>query len=306
LLSCLFWCAIAPSVAQSSEIERARALHKAGKSGQALNVLEPLVDRAGTRYEALLLRGDILIEQGTDAEAALAAYSGAIHVAPDSLAPHLNRGALYLALNMPERAIPDLETALSKSTGTSDSTVVLSNLGNAYTMVRKFDRALTYYDLALQLDSVSWTTLNNKAAVLDDLGRTDEAYSIYLKLHEQKPDELPILNNLGFMSSNQERYADALKWFQKARELAPNDAYILNNLGYVQLKMGDTKAALASVNSSIKAFGSNSYAYRNLALVQIARGDPSAACDALERALALGFTKQYGDEVDRLRKAHCR
>lgn len=306
LLSCVFGALAAGVMGQTSKLDRARALEKAGKYDQALKALEPLLERPELAYQAQLMRSNILIDQKRDVEGSLDALAAAMRAAPDSMPPYLNRGALYLSLNMPERAASDLELALARSGSAKDSAVVLNNLGSAHNMVRKFDKALACYDRALQLDSTSWTALNNKAAVLDDLGRTDESYAIYLRLHEQQPTELPILNNLGFMSSNQERYTDALQWFQKAQGLAPNDPYILNNLGYVQLKVGDAKAALASVTRSIKLFGSNSYAYRNLALIHLEQGDTNAACDALERAIALGFTKQYGDEVERLRKEHCR
>ncbi len=294
------------TLAQDREWEKAMALDSVGKHEQALKMLDGFLKDPERRYKAQMARSVILFEHLERYEEAFAAVSAAMELEPDSVAPYMNRGSMYLSMHMPDRAMVDLEEGLRHCRSGQDSSSVLVNLGSAYTMVRRFNEALAAYDLALAHEPDNWAALSNKAAVLDEVDRAEEARDIYLKLHEMRPDELPILNNLGFLASNRKDYPEAIRWFSEALEKAPNDPIVLNNLGYAQLMGGDTDTALRNVQRSIKLNGSNSYAYRNLGLIWKAKGDKDKACSAFEEALGLGFTKQYGPEVEQLRKEYCR
>ena len=52
-------------------------------------------------------------------------------------------------------------------------------------------------------------------------------------------------------------------------------------------------------------WGTNSYAYRNRGLLYIKQHKPEEACADLHKALSLGFTENYGDEVEELVKKNC-
>jgi superkiller protein 3 len=294
------------SLAQDREWEKAMALDSLGKHEQALKMLDGFLEDPERRYRAQMARSVILFEHLERYEDAFVAVSAAMELEPDSVAPYLNRGSMYLSMQMPDRATVDLEEGLKHCRTGRDSSSVLVNLGSSYTMVRRFDKALAAYDLALASEPDNWAALSNKAAVLDEVDRASEARDIYIKLHELRPDELPILNNLGFLASNEKDYTEAVRWFSLALEKAPNDPIVLNNLGYAQLMGGDTDTALRNIQRSIKLNGANSYAYRNLGLTWKAKGDTDKACTAFEEALSRGFTKQYGPEVEQLRKELCR
>lgn len=280
-------------------------LDSTGRHAQAVRILDRLSEVPGWEYKALLRRGIIRHQHLGQHQLAVSDLGRAARIAPDSAAPWLNRGSVYLELGMPDRALADTEEGLKRCRSAEDSASAYLNLGVIHAHTRRFELALQAYDRSLALQPDDWATLMNKATVLDDLGRADEARAIFLRLHEQRPGEVPIMNNLGFQASNQGDHAEALRWFEKACALRPDDPVVLNNLGYAQHMAGRHDEALRSVQRSIKLYPANSYAHRNLGLIWLAKGDKAKACDAFEEALRRGFTQQYGPEVDRLRKERC-
>ncbi len=303
------WLNVAGALAQSPTAERewleAQRLDSLGKPKQAVRILDRLVSDGAYAYRARLMRSAIRYGDLETRPGAFEDLSEAMRLEPDSMAPYINRGSYYLKGGMTDRALADYQEALKRAHDGPDSVTAFLNIGAAHTQVRRFREAVEAYDRALAISPDDWASLSNKAATIDELGRADEARSIYLRLLEMKPEEIPILNNLGFLANGQGHYEEAMDWFERARKLVPDDPYVLNNLGYAQLMSARTDDALRNVQRSIKLMPSNSYAHRNLGLVLKARGEKDKACDAFEEALRLGFTKQYGPEVDDLRRQYC-
>lgn len=48
----------------------------------------------------------------------------------------------------------------------------------------------------------------------------------------------------------------------------------------------------------------NSYAYKISALIEIENGKINNACNDLSKSSELGYTQQYGDEIDKLKSIH--
>ncbi|MBL7951087.1 MAG: tetratricopeptide repeat protein [Flavobacteriales bacterium] len=304
-LCCFFFLGLNTLHGQNSDWDKALELDSTGKHAQAIKLLDRLVDDPAMRLKALLMRSRIRFDDLHQAEAAFEDIGMAMQFAPDSLGPYVNRGSMYMNLGMPDRAIEDFRTGLKKSHTAGDSATLNLNLGSALGMVRRFEEAITALDAAIAQKEDNWPALMNKATMLDEVGRTDEAHAILVKLHEAQPENAVILNNLGFSSSKAEDHKGAIHWFTKALALKPSDAVILNNLGFAQFQAGEVDAALDNVQKSIKGYPGNSYAYRNLGIILQAKGQQDKACEAFESALQRNFTEQYGPEVDQLRRKNC-
>jgi tetratricopeptide (TPR) repeat protein len=295
-----------PALAQEADWLKAIALDSAGKHTQAMKIYDRLVDEPAYRYKALMARSMIEFSDQGRFDEAFADIGAAMALEPDSVAPYLNRGSMYLDLRMPERALSDLEQGLKHCRNASDSSSIYMNLGAGHTMVRQFDKALYALERSVQLDPTNYGARSNLATVLNDMGRDEEAYAIYIALYEEDTTEVFILNNLGFLESNRGAHQEAIKWFTKATALLPSDPVVLNNLGFAQYEAGNTEEALKNVRRSIKLGPGNSYAYRNLGIILQSKGEVAEACTAYESALRLGFTDQYGPEVADLRKMNCK
>lgn len=87
--------------------------------------------------------------------------------------------------------------------------------------------------------------------------------------------------------------------------LEPDEPLSYNNRAYNKYKLGDLKGALADVEKSIRLYPTNSYAFRNRALIYIAMKKNANACQDINKALELGFTTMYGDQVEKLKEEHC-
>jgi tetratricopeptide (TPR) repeat protein len=296
--------------AQDSQLDiqwrKAMALDSVGKHAQAVKAIEPFLQEKDWAYRARLARSNIYFQSLKRYQDAFTDVAVAMQLEPDSCSPYIQRSSFYMSAGMPDKAVYDLEKGLTLARTRSDSISMLVNSSAALGMMRQFKAALEMIDKGLELDPGNWGLLTNKAAHLDEMGRADEAKTIYLQLHVMRPDELAILNNLGFLTSRQGEQGEALEWFAKAQRVAPDDAVVLNNLGYAQLMNGRTDEALRNVQRSIKLNAANSYAYRNLGLIWKEKGERDKACTAFEQALTKGFSAQYGPEVENWRKEYCR
>ncbi len=295
----------APKDPQERDFQKAVELDSLGQYAKAVKLLDGLVDHSDWAYKARLRRSDILFFHLDRYQDAFNDMAELVRIAPDSLAPFLNRSNMYLSADMPDRALADLDKAIKRCADGDDSTTVYVNMSAAYLSQRKFDDVLRSTDQAMAIDPEDYGALTNRSVALDEMGRIDEAKRILIKLHEQRPKEIAILNNLGFLTSKAGEHAEAITWFEKARELAPDDAVVINNLGYAMLQGGRPEEALKLVQRSIKIAPGNSYAYRNLGLIWLEKKETDKACEAFEAALARGFTAHYGPEVDQLRRQHC-
>lgn len=111
--------------------------------------------------------------------------------------------------------------------------------------------------------------------------------------------------NLAFLYSELGEFEKALKVSNKLLSFKPKEAFALNNRGYIKYKLNDLLGALEDVNNSILYVPGNSYAFRNRGLIYIAMKKNKEACADFQKAVNLGFSKEYGNEVEELIKTHC-
>jgi Flp pilus assembly protein TadD len=83
-------------------------------------------------------------------------------------------------------------------------------------------------------------------------------------------------------------------------ESNPKFAYAHNNRGFCKFKQGNVKEGLRGVNLSLKLDPSNAYAYKFRGVIYQAQGKLNLAREDFLKALELGYTQKYDDEVGRL------
>jgi hypothetical protein len=72
------------------------------------------------------------------------------------------------------------------------------------------------------------------------------------------------------------------------------------------LKLNDLVGAMTDINRSLVLHPSNSFAYKIRALIKIEQGSTKEACADLSKAIELGYTDQYGTEVEELIVKNCK
>jgi tetratricopeptide (TPR) repeat protein len=75
-------------------------------------------------------------------------------------------------------------------------------------------------------------------------------------------------------------------------------------MGELEYKRQNYQVALEHINRSLELDMSNAYAYKNKALVYLALHQKAGAKENLEIALELGYTQQFGQDVELLMQEH--
>ncbi|MGH9755076.1 MAG: tetratricopeptide repeat protein, partial [Blastocatellia bacterium] len=119
--------------------------------------------------------------------------------------PHNSLGNLYLvALNRPLEAAEEFEVAAKLE---PKSSTIHNNLGNAYTMQRKYDAAIANFRIAAQLDPKNPAPHSNMGAVLARQGRYSEAVGAFEEALKIEPDNPKL----------QQALADSLKLVEQGK-----------------------------------------------------------------------------------------
>lgn len=118
-------------------VEYAKALSAAGRFDQALTIVERAIDPTAPNWNALLVKGAILDQQGQNTEARKV-YFTALKVAPDQPSIHANLGLSYAMTNDLGAAEKELRLAVSLR---GANTQVRQNLALVVGLQGRFDEA---------------------------------------------------------------------------------------------------------------------------------------------------------------------
>jgi Flp pilus assembly protein TadD len=102
----------------------------------------------------------------------------------------------------------------------------LSDVGN-------LEQALQVLNTAHTPDQPDWRILSAQGAVLDQLGRHDEAQRYYASALKIKPDDPGVLSNLGLSYALAKDLKKAEETLQRAASLGGNDPRVRQNLALV-------------------------------------------------------------------------
>jgi tetratricopeptide (TPR) repeat protein len=270
----------------------------------ALQELDKALIKEPLNPEYLTIKGNVL-NQLEKYKEAYEVYSKAIDTDPKFSYAYNQRALLLMKFRETEVAIHDLNTALAYEKNDTVRLTLLLNRGVAQKDIRNFKEAYQDFIDALAFDSANIGTLNNLAAVCDEVGKGDQTLVYLSKILSIDSTFIGAWVNIGFKYQEMGKHDTAIRYFNKALQLDPNEPLTYNNRAYSKLRSGDIPGALSDVNRSIKLYPGNSFAFRNRALIYLAMKRNTDACSDIEQALKLGFTKMYGDEVEKLKKDHC-
>lgn len=113
--------------------------------------------------------------------------------------------------------------------------------------------ALQALDQALSWAPLSPSLLNDKASLLMDLGRVDEAIQLYEEALRYAPDNPLVMNNLAWcLARNQKDLARAEDLARRAVARQPDRAEFWDTLGMIQQMAGHPAQAAASYGRALK------------------------------------------------------
>lgn len=176
----------------------------------------------------------------------------------------------------------------SKKSINLDSNLATVNItaGLIFAGIGNNDRALHYFNRALDLDPMNASVYRGLAHCYVALNQTDKAERTYLKAIELKPDYWAGYNVLGSFYYKYGRYEEAIKQFKKVTELTPDNSRGYNNLGGIYYFIEDWDDASAMFEKSLSIEKSYSVA-SNLGTLNYIQGKYNKAAKMYEMALEL-------------------
>ena len=113
------------------------------------------------------------------------------------------------------------------------------------------------------------------------------------------------MNNVGYTLLNLNRFEASKIRFDKVLAVQPTQPMALTNRALCFFNLHDNENALNDIDQAIRLYPDYAYAYRNRGIIYVSQARYSEGCPDFHRALQLGFTKQYDDEVDDLFEKYC-
>jgi len=209
--------------------------------------------------------------------------------------PHFALAYAKLALVYIRQYLRDREPAklrLAQSNGSlairynPDSAKGLLSQALVFLYSGKTKEAFDYFSKSLKADPGNPETLVFQAQGLQNVGRWQEAESVYNEILVERPNYWPAYNELGWILSRQAKYQKAAEAFDAAAVAAPKVAMPLANLGTMYLELGKRDEAIAACNRSLER-SPNDTAYLMLGDIAFTDGDYKTSLENYKRAAAL-------------------
>jgi tetratricopeptide (TPR) repeat protein len=155
--------------------------------------------------------------------AAIAHYSKAIELRPDSASLYSVRGNAYAKREDYNSAIEDFTKAIKINVNYMPAYI---GRGQMYSFKRNYDAAIVDYTQAIQLDPNNGGVYCNRGENLVAKGSYDEAFKDFAKAIELNPDDDYAYLNRAVVYQNKGDYDSAKADFFKALEIDPNNEVV--------------------------------------------------------------------------------
>ena len=195
---------------------------------------------------------------------------------------------------------------LERSMGSTDDSEALIRLGMLDRVEGRCNDGIQRFDQVLARNDKHINAMRERGACRAELGDTTGARADLDRALELGPRDPVTFNSRGYhLYALNGRYREAIAEYDRAIKLDPNYSFAFNNRGWAFYKLGDRDRAMRNITLAGRKRRSNPYVHRNLGLIAVDDGEPERACRFFRQALDLGFTEQYGTEVQDLIRAHC-
>lgn len=204
---------------QDPLFQQAYQAHMAGDTPTAQGLYARLVKQQPKHIDARYLLGTLLAEQG-ELDSALEQLKGAARLMPGSPMIQTNLGNVYLKLGKLTQACDCYQRALKSNPGVAETHF---NLGLAQQQLGQLAQAIHSFEHSIRLQPDFTVALRRLAEVYKDCGRPQQAIHCLLKLHQQSPDDLGTLFDLGNALAALQQIEQALIYFQRILALEPTN-----------------------------------------------------------------------------------
>ena len=240
-------------------------------------------------------------------------WMAATEKAPAHWRPWHNLGKHYSETNMHKEALAHYLTALSRKIyiDLKDKHLTFYNIGVEYHKMGEKDKAFLHYLKAEKIYPSFANIHNNKAVILAERGRVEEAIYEFNEAIQYDKNLHEAYSNLGFLLLKMGRIQEAIQQLKMALALQPDDTSTLLRLGYAYRKKGLNGKAYLFYKRSQELNPNEAKVLLYLSEIYVIKGMNVHADKALEqfiemtkdadlRLLLEEITKK-GEEFDKIR-----
>ena len=189
-----------------TNLDEARALHRAGRSLEALALCEGLLGRDASNAELLAIAGTLALQLG-QLDRAEGYLSEAVTRAPDSAEARFNWGNALVRLDRRTEAIAQFERVIELR---PDLLPAHNNLGNAWYELRELDAAEQVFRRALTLAPKAAHLHRNLGTVRREQGDLETALDCFQRALTLRPDWVKAQQSLATTAMELGRWQTAL------------------------------------------------------------------------------------------------
>jgi len=214
---------------------------------------------------------------------ALRCFQGCCQLRPRETLYWEMKAEMHLLLEQLIDACNSYEKALRYG-GTPD---LAARLAYCYIKNGEIKKGIQYYKYTLKYEPDHYDSLNNLAAVYQNLGRSQEALSLLEQAKNIYPKDPILLNNLAFTLVHQGRTRKAAEYYREALELTPDHPLILYNLSVCLTRKGNWQEGVDLINQLLKIDPNHSAGWALLGNIYDQIDQSDIAIDCFNKALKL-------------------
>lgn len=265
------------------QIQQAAGLLRAGRVGEASNLLLKIYQQSPANFEAVSLLGTVAGHLGKIQEA-LGYFDIASRLNPRSVETWYYRALALQKLDRHEEAIQSFDRALSEHPGLFEA---LHDRGTSLRQAKRPLEALESLNQAQALRPDSFQVYYNRALVFGDLKRYEEENRDYDSALRLNPSFVDALINsavaLGLMS----RFEEGLERATRAVTLQPGDAGAFFVRGELFFELKNFPAAQADYHAALALAPGHAPALSGLATLHAAARQHDVAAQYFKKLLAI-------------------
>jgi predicted CXXCH cytochrome family protein len=125
------------------------------------------------------------------------------------------------------------------------------NLGNLYSRLGENEKAVRYYEAAVEIDDLFYPAKMNLAVLYNSMGRNEEAESLLREVLVGYPEQYDAAYSLGLLMAEMNRYDEAVRYLEIASQGMPGRSRIHYNLGLALQVLGRNPEAVAALEKAL-------------------------------------------------------
>jgi tetratricopeptide (TPR) repeat protein len=227
-------------------LERLELAQK-GTAG-ALEEINRKIAQSPNRQELYIMQGQVYAEKKEYAKAELS-FRKALSLGSDKFTTYSLLGTLYADQNLYDKAIREFENALKINPKSAET---WHSVGVFYQKQNNYPKAMLNYREALKINPQYAEAANNLAWLIGETGgNLDEALEFARMAKQKKPENLSILDTLGWTYYRRGAYRSAVDTLKECVAKKPDNPTYNFHLGMSYYKAGDKVSAKASLSKAL-------------------------------------------------------